>query len=455
MTANVQARPRAKALTPQQAAELAERTRYRIIGVILVALGLVGYLLFTNTYPKEAETDRTLIERIGWEVVSKFGMNASPLTKLPDWVVPTTAVVTTLSAISLFAGGYQLVRGFGKWTNAVFGLVVLLFVFSFFTWATADKSINLAGMLKSTVLRAVPLTLGALSGLLAERAGVVNIAIEGLMLAGAMMGSLIGSLALQRWPAEQYGELSLWIGLVGALLTGAALAMVHAVLSIRYKVNQVISGTVINIFSLGITSFISSKFLQGFQELNNPGIFDTVPIPVLSQIPLIGPIFFDSNLFTYLTYVLLILVHVALFYTAWGLRTRAVGEHPKAADTLGVNVYRMRYLAVLLSGLMAGLAGGYFTLGSVGRFDEGMTAGRGFIALAAVIFGNWTPFGAFGASLIFGFADSLQGKLALLGVPIPSEFLLMAPYISTMIALAGLVGRATPPAASGVPYEKQ
>ncbi|MCI0356757.1 MAG: ABC transporter permease, partial [Acidobacteria bacterium] len=394
-------------------------TRYRIIGVILVALGIVGYLLFANG--------------VSPDLVSEFGLNASQTTKLPDWIIPSYATATALSAICLFLGGYQLARGFGRWTNQVLGLAVLLFVFSFLTWATRDASINLAGMLKGSLLRAVPLTLGALSGVLSERAGVVNIAIEGMMLAGAMVGSLVGSLALQRWPAEQFGSLSLWVGLMAALLTGAALALIHALLSIRYKVDQIISGVTINIFSVGITSFISAKFLQEFQELNNPGIFQTVPIPGLSQIPVIGPILFESNLFTYLTYILLVVVHLALFYTAWGLRTRAVGEHPKAADTLGINVFRTRYLAVLLSGLMAGLAGGYFTLGSVGRFDEVMTAGRGFIALAAVIFGNWTPFGAFGASLIFGFADSLQGRLAILRVPIPSQFLLMAPYVATMI----------------------
>ena len=429
-----------RSLTPAQAAELAERTRYRVIGVILVILGLGGYFLFANG--------------IAADIVSKFGLNSSQTTKLPDWVIPSFGTAASLSAVMLFFGGYQLARGFGKWTNAVFGLAVLLFIFAFLTWATADKSINLAGMLKSALLRAVPLTLGALSGILSERAGVVNIAIEGMMLSGALVGALVGSMALQVWPADQYGTLSLWIGLIASLLTGALLALFHAILSIRYKVDQVISGVTINIFAVGITSFISAKFMQQFQELNNPGIFKTVPIPVLSQIPVIGGILFESNIFTYLTYILLIVVHVALFYTAWGLRTRAVGEHPKAADTLGINVFRTRYLAVLLSGLMAGLAGGYYTLGSVGRFDESMTAGRGFIALAAMIFGNWTPFGAFGASLIFGFADSLQGKLAILRVPIPSQFLLMAPYIATMIALAGLVGRAVAPAADGKPYEK-
>src|SRR3990172_945780 len=179
---------------------------------------------------------------------------------------------------------------------------------------------NLAGMLRSTVLRAVPLTLGALSGVLAERAGVVNIAIEGMMLSGAMMGSLVGSLALQRFPTEQYGSLSLWIGLAGAILTGALLSLVHGILSIRYKVDQIISGVVINIFSTGITSFIQSKFLEPFQELNNPGIFKTWAVPGLSRIPFLGGLLFETNLFTYAMYLFLIVLHIALFYTVWGLR---------------------------------------------------------------------------------------------------------------------------------------
>ncbi len=433
MAADAQAQAQPRRLTPAQAAELAERTRYRVIGAILIILGLGGYLLFAR------DVDPAL--------VSTFGMNsggASAGVKLDDWVIPSYNTVLMLSAISIFFGGYQFIRGFARWTNAALGLVILMFIFSFLTWATRDQSINLAGMLKSALLRAVPLTLGALSGILSERAGVVNIAIEGMMLSGALVGAIAGSVSR-----------SLWVGLIAAVLTGALLSLFHAVLSIKYRVDQIISGVVINIFSVGITSFISAKFLQEFQELNNPGIFKATPLPVLVDIPFLGGILFDSNLFTYAMYALLIVVHVALFYTRWGLRTRAVGEHPKAADTLGINVFRTRYTAVLLSGMMAGLAGAYFTLGSVGRFDEQMTAGRGFISLAAMIFGKWTPFGAFGASLIFGFADSLQGKLAILRVPIPSQFLLMAPYIATMIALAGLIGRATPPAADGQPYEKQ
>ncbi len=411
---------------------MATRTRYRVLGGIMLALGVTSLLLF--------------VRGLDPSLLSTFRLNTggvSSAVQLADLQLPSLPTAAILSAVILFLGGYQIVRGFKQRSTAVLGLTILIFIFCFLTWATADKSINLAGLLKTALLRSVPLTLGALSGILSERAGVVNIAIEGMMLAGAMTGCIVAS-----------ATGSLWLGLITSILTGALLALFHAILSIRYKVDQIISGVVINIFSVGITSFISAKFLQVFGELNNSGTFPVWSIPGLAQIPFLGGVLFESTLFTYAMYALLVIVHVALFYTRWGLRTRAVGEHPKAADTLGINVFRTRYTAVLLSGMMAGLGGAYFTLGSVGRFDEVMTAGRGFISLAAMIFGNWNPFGAFGASLIFGFADTLQGNLAILRVPIPSQFLLMAPYIATMIALAGLVGRATPPAADGQPYEK-
>ena len=421
-----------RTLTPAEAAELATRTRHRVLGAIMLALGVASFWLFARGL------DPALL--------STFRLNTGGATgalPLPDWQMPSFGTVAVLSALVLFLGGYQLARGFKQRSTTVLGLTILVFIFCFLTWATADKSINLAGLLKTALLRSVPLTLGALSGILSSRAGVLNIAIEGMMLAGAMTGCIVAS-----------ATDNLWLGLFTSILTGMLLALFHAILSIRYKVDQTISGVVINIFSVGITSFVSAKFLQEFGELNNSGTFPIWPIPGLSQLPFVGDILFENTLFTYAMFVLLAVVHVALFYTRWGLRTRAVGEHPKAADTLGINVFRTRYVAVLLSGMMAGLAGAYFTLGSVGRFDEMMTAGRGFISLAALIFGNWNPFGALGASLIFGFADTLQGNLAILRVPIPSQFLLMAPYLATMIALAGLVGRATPPAAEGQPYEK-
>ena len=230
---------------------------------------------------------------------------------------------------------------------------------------------------------------------------------------------------------------------------------VLGVLSIKYKVNQIISGTAINIFSTGITSYISAKFMETYPQINQSGTFPNFELPLLSNIPFIGPILFNANMYVYAMYIFLIVLTVALFYTKWGLRLRSAGEHPKAADTLGINVICTRYMGAILGAMMAGFAGSYFTLGSVGRFDEVMTAGRGFIALAAMIFGNWMPFGAFGAGLLFGFTDALASKLAILQLRIPSQFLLMLPYIVTMVVLAGVVGKSQAPAAEGTPYEKE
>jgi simple sugar transport system permease protein len=312
---------------------------------------------------------------------------------------------------------------------------------------------NLTGLLSSALLRAVPIALAALSGVLCERCAVVNIGIEGMMLTGAFFATLTGSVAVNVWEWPVWVGLS--FGLLGGIVAGALLGLLLAVMAIRFKVDQIIAGTAINILSIGLTSFLSARLLSEFQHLNNPGTFSRLPIPLLSSIPVVGPIFFEQNLLVYLLFVLLAVVHVMLFYTRWGLRTRAVGEHPRAADTLGVNVFKTRYINVMLGGMVGGLGGAFLILGSVGRFDELMTGGKGFIGLAAMIFGKWMPFGAFGSALIFGFADALQTKLAILEVPISSHFLLMAPYLVTMIVLAGVVGEAVPPAADGQPYEQQ
>ena len=404
--------------------------RQRVMGIVFLLLAMVIWLGFANP--------------IASDLQASFDINGGEAIQIPPWQMPAKAVLLGLAFISLAAAGYQLARGFGSYTNWVLGLIVGLFVFGFLVWATAGKSLNLAGLLVTTLSKSVPITLAALSGVLAERAGIVNIAIEGMMLSGAFTGALVGSLTG-----------NLWLGLVSAVIVGGLMALLHGWLSIQYKINQIISGTVINIFATGLTSYLSAKFLQVYQELNSPGTFPPAPIPLLSQIPVIGPILLNNNLFVYAMFLFLIVLQVALFNTRWGLRLRAVGEHPKAADTLGIDVIRTRYMAVILSGMMAGFGGAYFTLGSVGRFDEVMTAGRGFIGLAAMIFGNWTPFGSFGAGLLFGFADSLASRLAILKIPIPSQFLLMAPYIVTMVVLAGVIGRGHAPAAEGVPYEKE
>ena len=407
-------------------------TRKIVIGVVEILIGLLIYFIFAA--------------KTSGESLTKFVMTPGGIDQgqLSDWILPSKITLIILAVVSLLIGIYQIIKGFGKWTNMQIGICSLFLIFSFLVWQAADRQLNLAGMLSSAVLLAVPITLGAFSGILAERSGIINISIEGMMLMASMAAAITGSITKNPW-----------IGLLGGILSSVLLALILGVLSIKYKVNQTISGTVINIFSAGLTAFISQKFLQHTQTLNNPKMFTRVPLPGLADIPLVGPILFNQNIFVYLMFIILIVLQLALFQTRWGLRLRAVGEHPKAADTLGINVIRTRYMGVILSGVVAGIAGAFFTLGSVGRFDEGMTAGKGFIGLAAMIFGNWMPTGALGAGLLFGFADAIGSKLSLLGSSIPPQFMAMAPYLITMIVLAGFIGKGQAPAAEGEPYEKE
>jgi simple sugar transport system permease protein len=379
--------------------------------------------------------------------MTKFGLSSgsnSQAIPIPDLVLPVQPSIYILIIAVIFLGAWQMARGIRS-TGLLLGIVAFIFIAAFLIWAARGKSLNLVGMLSSSLVRAIPIALAALCGLISERAAVINIAIEGIMLIAAEVAVVSATVTH-----------NLYIGLLLAIISGGLVAAAHAFLVIRFKVDQIVSGVAINIFATGMTSFISSRFLQqNVDSLNNSGTFPILPIPGLVKIPILGPILFENGIIVYLTLILVVVLHIVLFYTPWGLRTRAVGEHPKAADTLGVNVYFMRYVNVILGGMIAGLGGAYFTVGSVGRFDEMMTAGKGFIGLAAMIFGKYNPFGAFASSLIFGFADSLQVKLQILQVPIPSEFLLMAPYIITMIVLAGVVGKVVIPAADGQPYEKQ
>lgn len=402
------------------------------MGVVEILTAVLIYFVFFS---------KTATDALTTFVMTPGGITVGTM---PNWVVPSHTALLITMVLSLAIGIYQTVKGFGKATNGMVGVVFLLLIFSFLTWQASGKSLNLGGMLSSAVSMAVPITLGAFSGIMSERAGVVNIAIEGMMLMGSMVGALVGSVTQ-----------SVWMGLFAGIAAAVLLAALHAVLSIKYKIDQIISGTVINIFSTGMTSFLSQKFLQVHQNLNNPAMFPRIEIPGLANIPLIGPILFNTNFFVYVMFILVFVLQWALFSTRWGLRHRAVGEHPKAADTLGIDVIKTRYIAVLLGGVIAGLAGTFLTLGSVGRFDEGMTAGKGFIGLAAMIFGNYNPFGALGAGMLFGFADSLGSKLSLLGSVIPSQFMSMAPYLITMIVLAGFVGKGHVPAADGTPYDKE
>lgn len=300
-----------------------------------------------------------------------------------------------------------------------------------------------ASVLAVSLTKATPLALGALAGLVSERAGVVNIAIEGLMLTAAFTGFMVG-----------VSTRSLVLALAAALLSGALMALLHAVLSITFRVDQIISGTVINILAVGLTGYLNRQlFATGVPA--GQAVLPRVQLPLLSDLPVIGPILFQQKPIALAAIGLVLVVHLALFHTRWGLRTRAVGEHPLAADTVGINVNRVRYLNVLLGGCLAGLAGAYFTLESVPQFEPLMTNGRGFIALAAMIFGKWTPFGAWGAALLFGVAEAVPTALQLQGISVPFQIVGLLPYVLTIVVVAGAVGRATPPAAIGLPYERR
>ena len=281
-------------------------------------------------------------------------------------------------------------------------------------------------LLAISIVKSTPIVLGALSGTVSERSGIVNIAIEGMMLGAAFAGFAV---------AVQTGSLGL--GLVSAMLAGALLALLHAVLTVRYAVDQIITGTAINILAVGLTGFFNRQlFATGAPA--GAMVLPRLHVPVLGDVPVLGPILFQW----------------ALFRTRWGLRTRAVGEHPLAADTVGIHVSRLRIGNVILGGILAGLGGAYFTLESVPHFEPLMTNGRGFIALAAMIFGKWTPLGAWGAALLFGFTEALPVTLQIQGFAVPYQLVSMLPYVLTIVVVAGLVGRAHAPAAVGVPYLK-
>ncbi|HLD93853.1 MAG TPA: ABC transporter permease [Anaerolineales bacterium] len=351
-----------------------------------------------------------------------------------------------------------------------FGIIALVIIILFSAVVLIGKSQNspiviITSMLATTIAVATPLTLGALCGIYCERAGVVNIGIEGMMLGAAFFG----------WLASIYMNTlfhfslmpSVIVGVIVAVLTGGLFALLHAALSITFKVDQIISGTVINILAIGITGFLNRQMFFGSGSVfggnvpSAPGVLPSIRIPLLADIPTFGRMF-DQQPITIAALVLVFVTHYVMFYTRWGLRTRAVGEHPRAADTVGINVIRMRYANVLIGGCLAGLGGAYFTLQSVPSFQPLMTNGRGFIALAAMIFGNWSPIGAWLAALVFGAAQALQINLQFFRELIPPQLAFLqnayvvglAPYILTMLILTGIVGKTIPPAADGIPYEK-
>ena len=412
-------------------AERAARRRQRVLGIIYLVVAAVIVIGFGVSVGAGAES--TLVLNLGATTI-----------QVPDLVLPSAGTAYLLGGVVAFAAAVQLTRGFGARTALILALVTVAFIFTFLTWVAANQQMNLTGVLQSTIQRSVPIVFGALSGILCERAGVINIAIEGMLLSGAFVSAVVASVTGNPW-----------IGIAAAVVTGLLLAGLLAILTIRYLVDQIVAGFVINILAIGLTSFLSVRWLQANPQLNTPPRLGITPIPVLSDIPVVGPVLFTHSIFVYLMFGLVVAIHVGLYATRWGLRVRAVGEHPKAADTVGINVLWVRYSNVLMGGMVAGLGGAYFTIGSTGGFEREMTAGRGFIGLAAMIFGGWNPIGASLAGLVFGFADAIQSRVSILAIPIPSEFLLMVPYLATIVVVAGLVGRVRAPAADGKPYVKE
>ncbi|MGC3859557.1 ABC transporter permease [Micromonospora chersina] len=406
-------------------------TRARKTGAVLLALGVLATVLF-GALATDQQARFTLSETEGGAALEING-----------------TVGAILFGIIAAAAGAALLAGVPKrWFTLVLGVGLVAFVLSFLCWqvSAAPEGRNfmpLVNVIRGTFILALPLIFGALAGVLCERSGVVNVAIEGQLLMGAFSGALFGSISG-----------SVWVGLVAAAIGGALISLLLAVFAIRYLVDQVVMGIVLNLLAVGVTGFLYERLMQtDAAKYNSAPRFSNWEIPLLKDIPLLGPALFRGNIFLYLGLLLVLVIHIALFRTRWGLRTRSVGEHPTAADTLGVKVLRLRYRNVLMAGLVAGVGGASYTL-ALYSFTKNMIGGKGFIALAALIFGRWSPTGALLAALFFGFADQLATYLGAIGSSIPSQFLAMLPYLATILAVAGLVGKVRAPAADGKPYIK-
>jgi general nucleoside transport system permease protein len=360
----------------------------------------------------------------------------------------TAAVIpVAFGVLAVAAGIWTLTRGQARWGwGAVLAGVagIVLGLAAARGSMSQHEAVFVWSSLAAATLRwATPLIFAAIGGLFSERSGVVNIALEGMMLVGAFAGI---------WGSARFGHWAL--GLLTAIVAGAALALVHAFFSIHLRADQIVSGTAINFLALGATGYL---YIKIYGDEGTPTELSTIPdvhLGFVDDVYFLGPIVGDLNLMIWLAFATVVLSWVVIFRTPLGLRIRAAGEHPRAADTVGVSVYRIRYVAVTLSGMLAALGGAYLSIGFVGSFGENMTVGRGFIALAALIFGMWKPFGAMGAALLFGFSSALARSLPEYSEQAALLFETL-PYVLTLIAVGGLIGRSIPPAAIGRPYEKQ
>ncbi len=400
-------------------------------GIIAMAVMLIAFfIIFYLNSNKTEDVIFAFILGDEWKLINEW--------KIDSRTGALIFLVLTLIGVLTSLRGFNREKGINLGVY-IFGLGSIM---SFMCWAGAGKFIPVTGLLQGAILLSVPLIFGSMAGLLCEKSGVINIAIEGQLLFAAFTAAVVASVTQ-----------NVFYGIIAAPIAGALVSWILAFFSIRFQVDQVILGFVINVLVLGLTNFFYTTLLIPYESTwNIGGSLSTIPIPLLSKIPVIGPTLFNQTIIVYLMYAFVVFIQIALFKTRWGLRTRAIGELPVAADSVGIDVNKLRFRNVLLSGLVAGTGGAYFTVGTIGTFSQNMTSGAGFIALACLIFGKWTPKGAILAALFFGFANNLQGTLSIIGVPIPSEFMLMIPYIATIIAVSGVVGRVRAPAADGIPY---
>ncbi len=400
-------------------------------GVLLGLLGLLLAWLATRTSGDA-----------GYALSSPFDAVQLPTVTLPGVPTVVASAVVALVAAAVYLTG----RLHGRALAAVGTLAGLFVALGAVTWAAAGSAFPfpVSNQLTGTVALATPLVFGALCGVLCENAGVVNVSIEGQFLVAAFTAGVVGSVTG-----------SIPVALVAAVVSAVAMAALLAVFSIKYLVDQVVLGVVLNLLASGITGFLFDQLVQpNSRDLNVAPTMPTIGIPGLLAIPLLGPVLFNQTILVYLAMVSVALVAFLLYRTRWGLRVRSVGEHPDAADTVGISVRGIRWQAVLAGGVFAGLGGAFFTIGSTGGFIKDITVGNGFIALAALIMGRWRPVRAALMAVFFGFVTQLASQLQTLETPMPTQFLLMLPYVATIVAVAGLIGRSRGPAADGVPYTK-
>ena len=369
--------------------------------------------------------------------------------QLPHWVVNSMLFCTVVGLLLLaMATAAFFYRRMNKksptWLVIIFGLFAIMALLGWLATG-ASQGVQMVFILSNTLVFAIPLIFGGMAGIMSERAGVVNIAIEGQLLTGAFVSSVVGTTTH-----------NLYLGMVTAMIASGILSMVLASLAIKYLVDQIIIGVLLNVLVIGITNFLHSVWLNNdSSHLNFPGTFDRIAIPLLSDIPVIGQVLFNNRITVYLMFLIVPTLWYVLFKTKLGLRARAVGEHPLAADTVGINVGRTRFWWVTIGGMVAGLGGAALTIGNVGSFGREMSGGQGFIALAVVILGRWQPIYVMLSALLFGFTIVLRVWANQVSPGVPFDIITMVPYLVTLVAVAGFAGRVRAPAADGQPYTKE